>query len=131
MFDDVARRFFEKKFIARLSTIGSDGYPHSVPIWYMIDGDDLVFISDRTARKTRNALANPKGAAVVGGDSDDEAGYMIRGDLLVEDDVDQAITWRIIDRYEDKTSSDKLKEAWRDDDIVVLRLKAKSVLLVK
>ena len=55
MFDDVARRFFEKKFIARLSTIGSDGYPHSVPIWYMIDGDDLVFISDRTARKTRNA----------------------------------------------------------------------------
>ncbi len=131
MFDDVARRFFEKKFIARLSTIGSDGYPHSVPIWYMIDGDDLVFISDRTARKTRNALANPKGAAVVGGDSDDEAGYMIRGDLLVEDDVDQAITWRIIDRYEDKTSGDKLKEAWKDDDIVVLRLKAKSVLLVK
>ena len=56
---------------------------------------------------------------------------MIRGDLLVEDDVDQGITWRIIDRYEDKTSSDKLKEAWRDDDIVVLRLKAKSVLLVK
>ena len=131
MFDDVARRFFEKKFIARLSTIGSDGYPHSVPIWYMIDGDDLVFISDRTARKTRNALANPKGAAVVGGDSDDEAGYMIRGDLLVEDDVDQAITWRIIDRYEDKTSGNKLKEAWKDDDIVVLRLKAKSVLLVK
>ena len=131
MFDDVARHFFEKKLIARLSTIGSDGYPHSVPIWYMIDGDDLVFISDRTARKTRNALANPKGAAVVGGDSDDEAGYMIRGDLLVEDDVDQAITWRIIDRYEDKTSGNKLKEAWKDDDIVVLRLKAKSVLLVK
>ena len=130
MFDAVTRQFLEQKLIARLSTIGRDGYPHTVPIWYMLDGDDLVFISDRTARKTQNALINSKGAAAVGGDSDDEAGYLIRGDFAIEDDVDQAITWRMIDRYEDKASGTKLKEAWKNDDIVVIRLRPKSVIRV-
>jgi hypothetical protein len=131
MFDEAARQFLDKRLLARLSTIGSDGYPHVVPIWYMRDGDDLVFISDRTAHKTQNALANPKGAATIGGDMDDDAGYMIRGDLVVETDTNQAITWRVIDRYEDKASGDKLKEEWKNDDIVVIRLKPRKVVRVR
>jgi len=131
MFDDPTRLFLDKRLIARLSTIGRDGYPHSVPIWYMRDGNDLVFISDRAARKTQNALANAKGAAVVGGDNDDTAGYLIRGDLIVEDDLNQAITWRMIERYEDEVSGAKLKEEWKNDDIVVIRLKPKSVVRVR
>ena len=131
MFDEAARDFLDKRLLARLVTIGSDGYPHVVPIWYMRDGDDLVFISDRTARKTQNALANPKGAATVGGDMTDDAGYMIRGDLVVETDTDQTFTWRMIDRYEDKESGDKLKEEWKNDDIAVIRLKPLSVVRVR
>lgn len=129
MFDDAARTLLQKPLIARLTTIGRDGYPHSVPIWFMSDGDDILFISDRAARKTQNALANPKGAVVVGGDHGD-VGYLVRGDFVIEDDRDQGVTHRMIDRYEDKASGDGLKEAWKNDDIVVIRLKPISVVKV-
>ncbi len=131
MIDDAIRAFLDKPLIARLSTIGQDGYPHNVPIWFMLDGDDVVFISDRTARKTQNALANPKGAVAIGGDNGEEAGYMFRGDLAIQDDPGQVVTHRVIDRYTDKIDADKLKEAWKNDDVVVIRLTPKSVLKVK
>lgn len=74
------RRFLQKTRVARLATVGVDGYPHIVPIWFRRDGDDIVFGSDRDNRKVRNVLSNPKGAVVIGGElpSEDE-GYMVQG----------------------------------------------------
>jgi nitroimidazol reductase NimA-like FMN-containing flavoprotein (pyridoxamine 5'-phosphate oxidase superfamily) len=81
------RSFLKAPRIARLATVGSDGYPHIVPIYFMRDGDDIIFGSDRDERKVRNALANSKGAVVIGGDpATDEAGYLIQGDVSIEDD---------------------------------------------
>jgi hypothetical protein len=130
MLDAVAREFLQKKLIARLATVGADGYPHSVPIWYMLDGDEVMFMSDRAVRKVQNALAYPKGAVVIGGDRGDGAGYMLQGDLLVEEDPGQAVTHRIIDRYEQPERAAELKEAWKNDDVVVIRLKPVKVIKV-
>ena len=41
MLDDTIRAFLQKQLIARMSTIGADGYPHTVPVWFMLDGDDI------------------------------------------------------------------------------------------
>lgn len=131
MFDDAARKFLGKPLIARLTTMSSDGYPHSVPIWYMLDGDDLLFVSDRVARKVQNVLGNSKGSAVVGGDVTDEAGYMFRGDLSIEEDPDHVATFRMVDRYETKENGDRLKEEWKNDDVVVIRLRPKTVIKVR
>ena len=69
------REFLRKPRVARLVTIGSDGYPHIVPIYFMLDGDYIIFGSDRDNRKVGNALTNPKGAVVIGGEpATDEAG---------------------------------------------------------
>jgi len=130
MFDETALALFQKPLIARLSTIGQDGYPHTVPIWFMHDGADIIFISDRGVRKTQNALANPKGAVVIGGDIADGAGYMVRGDFVIQDDPDQVRVHRMIDRYQDKATGDQTKEAWKNDGIVVIRLQPKSVIRV-
>ncbi|MCZ7611766.1 MAG: pyridoxamine 5'-phosphate oxidase family protein [Ignavibacterium sp.] len=50
-YDDAARTLLDKPLIARLSVVDPDGYPHTVPVWFMRDGDDLVFISVRSTRK--------------------------------------------------------------------------------
>jgi PPOX class probable F420-dependent enzyme len=131
MFDETARAFLQQRLIARLSTIDSAGYPHTVPVWFMLDGDELLFISDRGVRKTRNALANPKGAAVIGGDPDDATGYLIQGDLTVEADTAHNITNRMVDRYQDTAEGDLTKAAWKEDDIVVIRLQPKMVIKVR
>jgi len=126
-----ARIFLQKSRIARLATIGADGYPHIVPIYFMLDGDDLIFGSDRNNRKVRNVLSNPKGAVVIGGERiADEAGYMIQGDLTIEDDVDHAVTRRMLYRYETKEEAERNLAELRNSDIVLIRLKPKSVIRV-
>ncbi|MBI5031603.1 MAG: pyridoxamine 5'-phosphate oxidase family protein [Chloroflexi bacterium] len=53
------RQFLSRPRVARLATVGSDGYPHVVPIWFRREGDDILFGSDRNNRKVRNILVNP------------------------------------------------------------------------
>jgi nitroimidazol reductase NimA-like FMN-containing flavoprotein (pyridoxamine 5'-phosphate oxidase superfamily) len=130
MLDTAARAFLQKTLIARLSTLGTDGYPHNVPIWFLAEGDDILFISDRGVRKTQNALRYPKGAVVIGGDHGDGGGYMLQGDLQVEEDPYQIITHRMIDRYEKPEQAAELKEAWKHDDVIVIRLKPVKVIKV-
>ena len=127
MLDQAALDLLARPLFARLSTNGADGYPHSVPIWFAIDVDEagtasVWFISDRTARKTQNALVDPRAAVVIGGDPGDGGGYLLRGRISVEDDPRQQLTHRMIDRYEKGERNAALRAAWRDDDVVVLRL---------
>lgn len=136
MFDDRALTFLGEVRFARLATNGRDGFPHNVPIWFDLEPNDdashdLLFISDRTATKTRNALADPRAGVTIGGDPADGQGYLIRGTITVEEDPGRAVTHRMIDRYEAGTPrAAQLREAWRDDDIVVLRLRPTSIVKV-
>jgi PPOX class probable F420-dependent enzyme len=125
------RRFLGKPRLARLCTVGPDGYPHIVPMYFMRQGDDIVFGSDRDERKVRNALANPKAAVVVGGDpGTDESGYMIQGGLTIEDDPDHAILTKLLRRYESKEEVEQHLAEWAERDTVVIRLKPKRVIRV-
>lgn len=125
------RQFLSKPRVARLATIGSDGYPHVVPIWFRRDGDEIVFGSDRDNRKVRNILANPQGAVVIGGElPSDHEGYLIQGDLSIEDDVNHASMRKMLLRYETKREAERLAKEWADSDLVVIRLKPRKVIRV-
>lgn len=124
-----------RPLFARLSTNGRDGYPHTVPIWFDTDADatgatTIWFISDRAVTKTRNALADQRATVVIGGDRVDGDGYMFRGILKVEDDPQQVMTHRMIDRYEVGDRNSALREEWKDADIVVLRFHIERVTKV-
>jgi len=123
------RSFLHKPRIARLATIGSDGYPHVVPIYFMLEGNDILFGSDRDERKIRNALSNPKGAVVIGGERTDEAGYMIQGDLTIEDH-EPSFTRRMLYRYEPEEEAEKHLANFSNSDLVVIRLKPRSCIKV-
>lgn len=130
MFDSKAREFLKKPILARLSTIDPNGYPHTVPVWFMLDGDDIVFISACDTHKVRNILANPKGAATVGGELTDSGGYLIKGDLSLEDDPNDDWVKKFCYHYEEKAKAEEDIADWADVNIVLLRLKPKAVLKV-
>ena len=125
------RQFLNKPRVARLATQGADGYPHVVPIWFRRDGDDILFGSDRDNRKVRNTQANPKGAVVIGGELPvEEEGYMIQGDLSIEEDPHHASMWKMLLRYESKKDAERLAKEWADSDMIVIRLKPRKVIRV-
>jgi general stress protein 26 len=130
MFTDTIREFLQKPLIARMSTIDSQGYPHTVPVWFALDGDDLMIISVRQTRKVSHIQANPKGAVTIGGDPGNGAGYLIKGDFSIEPDSDATWTRKLTYRYEPPEQAEKDIAAWADLDMIVLRLKPKVVLKV-
>ena len=130
MFTDTVREFLQKPLVARLSTIDPAGYPHTVPVWFMLAGDDIVVISVSNTRKVGHIRANPKGAITIGGDPGDGAGYLIKGDLAIEADPDDAWVRKMTYRYEAPEQAEKDVADWADLDIIVLRLKPRLVLKV-
>jgi general stress protein 26 len=130
VFDDAARTFLKKPLIARMSTVDAEGFPHTVPVWFLLDGDDLLAISERSTRKIGHVLANPKGSMCIGGQPGDGGGYLVKGTWSVEEDPGKAWQRRITHHYEDEAQAEKDLAAWADLDIIVLRLKPVKVLKV-
>ncbi|RPI98699.1 MAG: hypothetical protein EHM39_07705 [Chloroflexi bacterium] len=130
MFSEPIREFLQKPLVARMSVVDPEGYPHTVPVWFKLDGDDLVIISVRETRKVTYVETNPKGAVAVGGDSNDGGGFLIKGDFLIEPDPDDEWVTKLCFHYEpaDKAAADAAD--WADLDIIVLRLKPKRVIKV-
>ncbi len=127
MFDDTIRALLRKPLIARISTVGQDGYPHTVPVWFMCDGDDIVIISVRDTRKVRHIAANPKGAVLIGGEPGDGGGYLFKGDFSIEEDPGDRWVKALIYRYESGEQAEKDVRDWADLDIILIRLKVKKI----
>ena len=130
MFTVTAREFLKKPLIARMSTVDPTGYPHTVPVWFMLDGDDIVIISDRNTRKVAHLRSNPRGAVTIGGDLADRDGYLVKGMFTIEPDPERAWVRKFVYHYESPEQAEKDLTAWADLDRVVLRLRPEVVLKV-
>ncbi|MEO3976197.1 PPOX class F420-dependent oxidoreductase [Streptomyces sp. CAU 1734] len=86
---------------AKLSTVRADGSPHIAPVWFLLDGDELVFNTGATTVKGRNLIRDDRVSVCV----DDEAppfGFvLLQGRAEVSEDPEQARHWatRIAARY--------------------------------
>lgn len=127
MLDDTIRDFLQKTLLARLTTVGADGYPHTVPVSFVLDGDDVAIISVRKTAKIGYIQVNPKGAVQVGGDTHDGGGYLLKGDLSLEEDPGDVWMNKLIYRYESGEQAAKDSKEWAELDIIVIRMKVRSV----
>jgi PPOX class probable F420-dependent enzyme len=130
MLDSIAREFLQKPLLARMSTIDAEGCPHTVPVWFMLDGDDIVVIGERKTAKVGHIRANPRGAIQVGGDTGDGGGYLLKGVFSIEEDPDDRWMKKLTYRYESREQADKHVQEWAELDIIVMRLTVERVLKV-
>jgi nitroimidazol reductase NimA-like FMN-containing flavoprotein (pyridoxamine 5'-phosphate oxidase superfamily) len=68
-----------------LTTIDRRGYPHSVPIGYFREGDDIYVGGRDGTQRLKNVERNPKVSALVesGGSMQDIRGLLVQGDAEV------------------------------------------------
>lgn len=133
MLDDTLREFLRQPWTARVTTVDADGYPHTVPIWFMLDGDDIVMATSPDSRKVRNIRANPKGAVVIGGEPIGKhtgytPGYLFQGDFVIEADPENAWIIRIAHHYRDDERIMQDIAEWGSHDVI--RLKIRNVIKV-
>ena len=122
MFEPRLAALLDQPMIVRVSTISPDGYPHTVPVWFLLEGESLILFTGREARKARNARSNPKGAIAIGGDPVDSPCYLMQGTFTIEDDPDHSVTARITYHYEPPDKAAHWLADWKDDNHVILRL---------
>lgn len=69
-----------------IATVAENGRPHVVPIWYIVEGDEVVFTTWHTSVKARN-LASTGRAAMTIDDEDPPFSYlMVEGPVTISDD---------------------------------------------
>ena len=102
MTEDEAITFLsEGTHTGKLATTSPSAQPHVAPIWFVVDGHDLVFSTGTESVKGRHLRANPRAALAVDVEKFPYHFVSVRGGVSVEEDPDDMVDWatRIAQRY--------------------------------
>ncbi|MFF5858458.1 PPOX class F420-dependent oxidoreductase [Streptomyces sp. NPDC012751] len=85
----------------KLSTVRADGSPHVAPIWFLLDGDELVFNTGKDTVKGRNLARDGRVALCVDDDRPPYHFVVLNGRAQVSEDLAEVRLWatRIAARY--------------------------------
>jgi PPOX class probable F420-dependent enzyme len=85
----------------KLATASPTGVPHVAPVWFLVDGDDLVFTTNRDTVKGRQLAANPRAALSADVEAYPYTFVMVRGPVSTEHGAADLLSWatRIAERY--------------------------------
>ena len=82
---------------AKLATIRADGSPHVVPVWFILDGEDLILTAGPTSVKVKNILRDGRVAICVDEDTPPFHYVLLEGRAEVLDSsIDAAHHWGAI-----------------------------------
>lgn len=73
---------------AKVAVTRKDGAPHVTPVWFVLDGDDLVFNTGAETVKGRALARDPRVALCVEDDTPPYSFVTIHGEAELSDDVD-------------------------------------------
>ncbi len=85
----------------KLATVRGDGRPHVVPVWYDLDGDDIVFTTGEHSLKYGNMKRDPRVCITADDQTPPYSYVMIEGTVSFSEDPGELLRWatRIGGRY--------------------------------
>jgi PPOX class probable F420-dependent enzyme len=86
---------------AKVATVGANGRPHVVPVWFVLDGDTVVFTTGERSAKALHLRRNPRVALCVDDETPPYAFVLIEGTADVSPNPPDRLDWttRIARRY--------------------------------
>ncbi|RMF00065.1 MAG: PPOX class F420-dependent oxidoreductase [Chloroflexi bacterium] len=77
----------------KLATVRADGRPHVVPVWFTMDGDDLLFNTWHTSVKAKNMQRDPRVCICVDDEAPPFSFVQIEGTVTFSDDLAEIRHW--------------------------------------
>ncbi|TDD48199.1 PPOX class F420-dependent oxidoreductase [Kribbella antibiotica] len=77
----------------KLSTVRADGSPHLAPIWFLLDGDELVFTTEKHSVKGRNLVRDGRFVLCVDEDVAPYAFTLLHGQAEISEDPEETLHW--------------------------------------
>ncbi|MFE1172341.1 PPOX class F420-dependent oxidoreductase [Streptomyces sp. NPDC058773] len=99
--DEWQRFLSEGTRTGKLATVREDGAPHVAPVWFLLDGDELVFNTGEGTVKGRNLARDGRVALCVDDDRPPFSFAVVQGTAEVSSDLPEVRHWatRIAARY--------------------------------
>jgi PPOX class probable F420-dependent enzyme len=99
--DEVRAFLLEGRRTGKLAVARKDGHPHVMPVWFVLDGDDLVFTTGADTVKGRWVRRDGRVSLCVDEEVAPYAYVHVRGRGRVSEDLDELLHWatRIGARY--------------------------------
>lgn len=85
----------------KLATVRADGRPHLAPVWFLLDGDDLVLNTGKATVKGRNLARDGRVSICVDDDRPPFSFVVIEGTARISEELPEVRDWatRIAHRY--------------------------------
>ena len=78
---------------AKLATTRKDGRPHVAPVWFVLDGDDVVFTTGTNSVKGKALRRDGQVSLCVDDERPPFAFVLIEGRAEVSEDLDEMLRW--------------------------------------
>ena len=75
----------------RLATVSADGQPHVMPVWFVLDGDEIVFRHGPRHGQGTHLRRDPRVALLVDDDTPPFAFVHVRGRVTLSEDLDELL----------------------------------------
>jgi len=122
------RKFAAEVNVAVLATVDGKGRPHATPIWYMLDGDEIVLSVGRGGQKHRNLERNPEVTLVIDSRKVPYYALMLSGPVEIGPALEGAPKLALVTRYLGEEMGKRYIEMTEGEDGVSLRLKPRKVM---
>jgi PPOX class probable F420-dependent enzyme len=110
-------RFLAEERTLTVATVGRDGWPHLMPLWYVLRGDDLWAWTYAKSQKVRNLERDPRCTLQVeaGLSYDQLRGAMIKAECEIHRDpeVVAGLAAELARRYAVGEVTPEVEAAWR------------------
>jgi PPOX class probable F420-dependent enzyme len=110
----------------KLATRRADGQPHVAPVWFVLDGDDLVFMTWHASVRGRAVQRDARVALVVDDETFPYSFVLVEGTATVSRDPQARRHWarRIASRYVPAHRIDAYAERNAAEGELVVRINA-------
>ncbi len=122
------RKFAAEVNVAVLATVDGKGRAHATPIWYMLDGDEIVMSVGRGGQKHRNVERNPEVTLVIDSRKVPYFALMVAGKIEVGPAPTEEERLALATRYLGEDVGKRYVEMTAGNDSVSLRLKERKVM---
>lgn len=117
----------------KLATTRRDGRPHVVPIWFVLDCDDLVFMTGAATVKGRALTRTAMGSICVDDDRPPFSFVTVSGPVRISVDLEEMLplSIRIAARYMGEELADQYGRRNAVEGELLVRLRAEHVLAIR
>jgi PPOX class probable F420-dependent enzyme len=77
----------------KLATVRRDGRPHVVPVWFVLDGDELVFTTGADTVKGRALRRTGRAALCVDDEEPPFAFVSVEGPVRISEEPEELLRW--------------------------------------